>query len=142
MKKARIKFLQQLPAEEGKGNYAILYPFLVTLDNGDEIIVKKASQTALQVGNYLEYKYKDKNRQYQGRSFRTAYDVGYKEKTYDKKTTSTFSTNDQATFKDKYICRQSQLTNAIRIHSNKPHSTLQDILNTARELIKFVNQEN
>ena len=138
--KGKIKFKEELPSRESD-QLGTLYPHLVTLDNGDEVIVDKKSPNALRVGNYLEYRYKNKSIKYQGREYKTASDIGYQNKEYQKPT-STFSTNDQATFKDKYICRQSQLTNAIRIHSNKPHSTLQDILNTARELIKFVNQEN
>ena len=58
MKKGKIKFFKELPSRESK-QLGTLYPHLVALDNGDEIIVDKKSPNALQVGNYLEYRYKD-----------------------------------------------------------------------------------
>tara|TARA_R110002012_G_scaffold301629_1_gene501972 strand:+ start:58 stop:504 length:447 start_codon:yes stop_codon:yes gene_type:complete len=79
--KGKIKSLVQLPSKENN-QLGTLYPCLVALDNGDEIIVDKKSRNALQEGNYLEYRYKNNSIKYQGREYKTASDIGYQNKEY------------------------------------------------------------
>lgn len=138
MKKAKIKFFKELPSRESK-QLGTLYPHLVVLDNGDEIIVDKKSPDALQVGNYLEYRYKDYDLEYQNIKYKTASDIGYQNKDYQKPTNN-YTKPQSAPNKDQLIIRQSMVKAACEFHAHRPQSDIHTVLADSQLMIDFVNK--
>ena len=136
MKKGKIKFFKELPSRESK-QLGTLYPHLVALDNGDEIIVDKKSPNALQVGNYLEYRYKDYDIEYQNIKYKTASDIGYQNKEYQKPTNS-YTKPQAATSKDLQICKMSSIRAAAELNSGRLQADRVSVLEDAKYFYNWI----
>ena len=134
--KGKIKFKEELPSRESD-QLGTLYPHLVTLDNGDVVIVDKKSPNALQVGNYLEYRYKNKSIKYQGREYKTASDIGYQNKEYQKPTNN-YTKPQTATSKDLQICKMSSIRAAAELNSGRPQADRVSVLEDAKYFYNWI----
>ena len=136
MKKGKIKFFKELPSRESK-QLGTLYPHLVVLDNGDEIIVDKKSPNALQVGNYLEYRYKNQTIKYQGREYKTASDIGYQNKEYQKPTNN-YTKPQPAPNKDVTISKLACLKAAAEFNAGRPQSDRVSVVEDAKHFYNWI----
>ena len=134
--KGKIKILKELPSRESK-QLGTLYPHLVALDNGDEIIVDKKSPNALQVGNYLEYRYKDYDVEYQNIKYKTASDIGYQNKEYQKPTNS-YTKPQPAPNKDVTISKLACLKAAAEFNATRPQSDRVSVVEDAKHFYKWI----